>query len=255
LLETGSGFRPRRFFSGGEPGFPFGAICAVPVLFPLALAGAPGLAASGLLVFLFHALKPVVREYFRRKKKSFRPITGKECLRLAGLYPIHSALSLAVFPCYALCCLAGGVGPVIAFPPPGFFCVSLFLSYRAEASVDRNLFFPLPIGGKVRPRALFPPALPVFLAAFVAALLLPVSPPPSRAGSYGPLPGPEDYAAHAEFQASFSRRSLYGESNYGSYPAGEDGLISGFVPEPPLPPPSLPPYPPELEELFRLFSD
>ncbi|MDR0585959.1 MAG: hypothetical protein LBG26_01835, partial [Treponema sp.] len=131
---------------------------------------------------------------------------------------------------------------------------SLFLSHKAEASVERNAFFPLPISGKIRPRAVVPPALPVFLlAALAAALPRPVSSP--RSTPYGPLPGPKAYAVHAEFQASFSRRSLYGESDYGSYPVGEDGLISGFVPaEPPLPFPALPPYPPELEELSRLFS-
>ena len=251
---TGTGAPVRRFLGNGEPGFPFGALCAVPVLFPLALTGAPGLAASGFFVLLFHASKPVIREYFRRYRKSFRPMTGTERRELAGLYPFHCAAALSVFPCYVLCCLAGGISPVVALPAPFFFCVSLFLSHKAEASVERNAFFPLPISGKIRPRTVVPPALPVFLlAALAAALLQPASSP--RSASYGPLPGPEAYAVHAEFQASFSRRSLYGESNYGSYPVGKDGLISGFVPaEPPLPLHSLPPYPPELEELFRLFS-
>jgi hypothetical protein len=261
LLEAGKRVAGiRRFFGGGEPVFLFGALCAVPVLFPLALTGAPGLAASGFFVLLFHTSKPVVREYFRRYRKSFRPMARNEYRELAGLYPFHCVLSLGVLPCYVLCCLRGGISPVIALPAPFFFCVSLFLSYKAEASVDRNAFFPLPISGKVRLRALFPPALPVFLAAFAAAafaatLPQPASAPSPRSASYGPLPGPEEYAAHAEFQAEFSRRSLYGESNYGSYPVGEDGLISGFVPEPPLPLPPLPPYPPELEELSRLFAD
>ncbi|MDR2144257.1 MAG: hypothetical protein LBP29_07805 [Treponema sp.] len=257
LLEAGkrvTGTRPpaRRFSGNGEPPFPPGALCAVPALFPLALTGAPGLAASGLFVLLFHSLKPVAREYFRHYRKSFRPMTGNECRELAGLYPFHCAAALSVFPCYILCCLAGGISPVIALPAPFFFCASLFLSHKAEASVDRNAFFPLPIGGKVRLRALFPPALPVFLAAFAVAAFTagqPASAPFPRSASYGPLPGPEAYAVHAEFQTSFSRRSLYGESNYGSYPLGEDGLISGFVPAPPLPFSPLPPYPPELEEL------
>ncbi|MDR0403771.1 MAG: hypothetical protein LBH35_09310 [Treponema sp.] len=260
LWETlsAAGTRPsppdRRFSGGGEPGFPFGAFCAVPVLFPLALAGAPGLMAAGLFVVLFHASKPVLREYFRRYRKSFRSMKGNEGRELAGLYPLHRAVGLGIFPAYVLCCLVGGISPLIALPAPFFFCVSLFLSGKAEAAVDRNVFFPLPISGKVRPRALFPPALPVFLAAFALALSRPVSPPSPRSAPYGPLPGPEAYAAHAEFQASFSRRSLYGERSYGSYPVGEDGLISGFVPDPPAPLPSFPPYPPELEELARLFS-
>jgi hypothetical protein len=254
--SAGGALSARRFFGRGEPGFLFGACCAVPVLFPLSLAGAPGIAASGLFVILFHAAKPVLREYFRRcrkgYRKSFRSTMGNEIRDLAGLYPFHCAVSLGVFPAYILCCLAGGISPVIAFPAPFFFCVSLFLSFGAEASVDRNAFFPLPIGGKIRPGALIPPALPVFLvacavAAFAAAQ--PASTPFPHSGSYGPLPGPEEYAAHAEFQASFLRRSLYGERNYGSYPAGEDGLISGFVPAGPDPLPPFPPYPPELEEL------
>jgi hypothetical protein len=254
LTEAGPGRRGRqvRRFSG-EPGFVFGALCAVPVLFPLALAGAPGLAAAGLFVLLFHASKPVIREYFRHYRKGFRSMTGNERRELAGLYPFHCALSLGVFPVYALCCLAGGISPVIAVPAPFFFCLSLFLSRKAEASVTRNVFFPLPIRGKIRPGALIPPALPVFLAAAAAALLLPASGPLPRSVPYGPLPGPEAYAAHAEFQASFSRRSLYGERNYGVYPIGEDGLISGFVPAAPALP--LPPPPPELEELFRLFAE
>jgi hypothetical protein len=259
ILETGPPVRRspsvRRSSGRGETGFRFGAFCAVPVLFPLALTGAPGLAASGFFVILFHVTKPVLREYFRREKKRFHPMTGKDYRELAGLYPLHCALSLGVFPCYILCCLVGGINPVVAFSQPLFFCVSLFLSYRAEASVERNVFFPLPIGGRIKLRALFPPALPVFLAAFAAALLQPVSPPSLRSDFYGPLPGPEEYAVHAEFQASFARRSLYGETNYGTYPTGEDGLISGFIPEPPLPLPSLPSYPPELEELSRLFPD
>jgi hypothetical protein len=258
LLETGSGTRrpasARRSPGIEEKGFRFGAFCAVPVFFPLALTGAVGLVASGLFVTLFHALKPVLREYFRREKKRFRPMTGKECRELAGLYPVHCALGLGFFPCYILCCFAGGINPVVAFLQPLLFCVSLFLSYKAEASVERNAFFPLPISGRIRMRGLIPPALPVFLAGFVVALLQPAVPPPPRSGLYGPLPGPEEYAVHAEFQASFARRSLYGETNYGSYPAGEDGLISGFVPAEPAFSP-LPPYPPELEELFRLFTD
>jgi hypothetical protein len=248
----------RRFFGREEPGFPFGAFCAVPVLFPLALTGVPGLAVSGFFVILFHALKPVLREYFRHYRKGFRPMTGTERRELAGLYPFHCAVSLGIFPVYVLCCIAGGTSPVVTLSAPFFFCVSLFLSYKAEASVERNAFFPLPISGKIRAGALVFPALPVFLtacaaAAFTAALPRPASVSFPRSAPYGPLPGPEEYAAHAEFQAEFSRRSLYGENNYGSYPTGEDGLISGFVPvEPSLPP--LPPYPPELEELSRLFS-
>jgi hypothetical protein len=259
LLEAGkrrAGNRPpvRRFFGSGEPGFLFGAFCAVPVLFPLVLAGVPGLAASGLFVILFHASKPIIREYFRHYRKGFRPMTGTERRELAGLYPFHCAVDLGVFPAYVFCCLAGGISPVIALPAPFLFCVSLFLSCKAEASADRNVFFPLPISGKIRPGALILPVLPVFLAACaVFAAAQPVSAPFSYSASYGPLPGPGEYAAHAEFQASFSRRSLYGESNYGSYPAGEDGLISGFVPaEPSLSP--LPPYPPELEKLSELFA-
>jgi hypothetical protein len=247
-VKRGAGTRlPGRRFSG-EPGFLFGAICAVPVLFPLALAGVPGLAASGLFVILFHASKPVMREYFRHYRKGFRPMTGAERRELAGLYPFHRAVGLGVFPVYVFCCLAGGISPVIALPAPFLFCVSLFLSYKAEASADRNAFFPLPISGKIRPGALIPPVFLAACAVFAAALSQPASAPFPYSAPYGPLPGPEAYAAHAEFQASFSRRSLYGESNYGSYPTGEDGLISGFVPaEPSLP--SLPPYPPELEEL------
>jgi hypothetical protein len=196
-----------------------------------------------------------MREYFRHYRKGFRPMTWAERRELAGLYPFHCAVSLGAFPFYVLCCLAGGISPVVAIPVPFLFCVSLFLSYTAEASVERNVFFPLPISGKIRPGALLPPALPVFLAAFaVAAFAAPsASAPFPASASYGPLPGPEAYTAHAEFQASFSRRSLYGESSYGSYPAGEDGLISGFVPGEPSPP-TLPPRPPELDELFRLFS-
>jgi hypothetical protein len=257
LQEAGSGKRgsagrgPVRRFSG-EPGFLFGALCAVPVLFPLALTGAPGLAASGLFVLLFHTVKPVLREYFRHYRKGFRSMTGNERRELAGFYPFHCALSLGIFPCYILCCLVGGISPVIALPASFFFCLSLFFSYKAEASMDRNAFFPLPISGKIRLRTLVSPALPVFLAASIVVLLQPVSAPLPRSAPYGPLPGPEAYAAHAEFQASFSRRSLHGESNYGSYPAGEDGLISGFVPTEPVLP--VLPVPPELEELFRLFS-
>jgi hypothetical protein len=246
----------RRFFGGEEPGFPFGAFCAVLVLLPLALAGVLGLAAAGLFVILFHVSKPVIREYFRHYRKGFRPITGTERRELVGLYPFHLAVGLGVFPAYVLCCLSGGISPVIALPAPFLFCVSLFLSYKAEASADRNTFFPLPISGKIRPGALIPPALPFFLAACAVAAFTAQQPafaPFPRSVPYGPLPGPEEYAAHAEFQASFSRRSLYGEHNYGSYPIGEDGLISGFVPaEPSLLP--LPPYPPELEELSRLFA-
>jgi hypothetical protein len=236
LSETakGTAFVRKLWKSQAGPGFFFGALCAAPVLAPLALAGAPGVIGAGLLAAAFCLSKPLFGEYFRSYRRGFRHLKKTEFWELCALFPQQLAASLACLALYVLCCVLGKIHPFVAAAPAILLFPVTFNAWKADATSLRNVFFPLPITGKIQLKSLFPLIFLVFLLAAVPAFFLrPYSAEsapgqaPSGTAAYGPMPAEAEFRAHAEFQASFSRRPLHGgEAAYGSYVLGEDGLLS-----------------------------
>jgi hypothetical protein len=153
------------------------------------------------------------------------------------------------------------------------FCGMSALAFLVEFSMEKTRghvrFAPVPIRNLFPGWSLFPRSAAPFALAAVAALIV----PPLLPGSGSAVSGLQEaqpflitaaeYEAHADFQASFSFRSLNGQEEahlpdtpYLRYALGEDGLIREISETPALPeaaPGSFPPFP--LEGLTRFLGE
>jgi hypothetical protein len=213
----------------------FAALAVLPALGFFALAGPEGIAMGGLLAAVFSLLRGALGEYFYRAGKK-----GRELKFIYNAYPLELAASGVLLALYGGFCIVGCLSPAAV---PGFiaFIPALLLPPWLQARRARHMFFPLPVK---RPAfaSLFPPVLPVFTAAFFAAIIAGSFETPENspgAGSWGTLPGRQEWESHAAYQRNFSlnalpvKISLEGYSPgrskpYGSY-TSEGGLIDGFI--------------------------
>jgi hypothetical protein len=234
------------------------------------------------LAAVFSLLREALREYFRRTYGVKRARLKRELAFVCAAYPRELAAAAVLLALYGGCCVLGRLPPRFAIPGFAAFIPALLLPPWAEGRRAENTFFPLPLKKQPLGR-LFPPALPVFTLAFLAAAgfsfladassasgVSPDSPTavdtvnsPDSVNSvnsvdsvnWGKLPSPAEYEAHRAFQRNFSLRSLNSAngSAYGSYVVGSDGLVAGFIPLPPEAPPQSA-YDAALEELSRSLA-
>jgi hypothetical protein len=211
----------------------------LPIFLPLAWGGYAGLALGALLSGLWGFAGEPLREFFARRAYA-RPLReGRKGASLRGRVFFLNGLGvllllLLVVPVYLLGRLP--LLPLIA--ALGSFSIVLLLSFKLETGTGSHIrFTPLKILSRRREtlRALI--LMGPFALASCAGLLFSLFfsrplPPSAPALEEGYLVSPEDYRAHADFQASFSLRPLGGgpSPGYFSYYLGEDGLISGREP-------------------------
>jgi hypothetical protein len=248
-----------------------------PMMFPLALWGAPGLALAALFVLLGSLAAEPLRELWAR---TGRPGTNRKnrkapSLLKAGTYRFRVGYCLLLVPFFFVIPWIGGIPPLPAFLNlaglGGLY--ALRLSFETRRKFPR--FVPLPIlsspafaGKSAVPWPMLPFALASCLALFIG------SPGPGSraipgagaAGRNGALESfretwpflvrEEDYQAHVKFQMGFSRRAFQpltaggfpgAGSGYFHYTVGEDGLVAGVLPaveEPGFPwEAEIPPFP------------
>ena len=242
----------------------------LPLLAPLSLNGAGGFMLAGILAACSVWLKPACLElailFSHRPSRKDRP---RLFLRdVYAPYRTQWLLAPVFLAAYTLIAVATDVQPVIAAGVfaacAGMVILSLRLVVRGRAR--RIRFSPLPIQARHSFNFAFSlAALPFAAAALCAVLIAPlvsVSPaavPASLAG--GVIISEDEYRAHADFQAAFSRRPLGRQDDarsYAAYTTGPDGLIVPAAPPPGgfqsggIKPEALPPFP--LKHLMDFLS-
>ncbi|MDR2517771.1 MAG: hypothetical protein LBC88_10395 [Spirochaetaceae bacterium] len=225
-------------------------LAVLPVLGLLSLAGSGAFALGGILAALAGNLATPARLLLRGGAENAGP---------SGRFWERGCAAPGLFALAVAAVLCSGAGLLQGFAAlSAVTLVTALLVHAREAEQGRRRFTPLPILGKFREerrfRALLPdtspsggPVVPVtalpwaVLAAVAALLSLEAAPSGGKPGGFsmGPVPGPEDWAAHAAFQSAFSLRPLGGGEEepppWRGFRVESDGLIvpgdeaDGFV--------------------------
>jgi hypothetical protein len=272
--NLGAGSRPRR---GGFSGPAARSrrregrrllLLLAPMMFPLALWGAPGLALAALFLLLGSLAAEPLRELWARtgrpganRKKHKAPSLLK-----AGAYRFLVGYSLLLVPFFFVIPWIGGIPPLLALLNLAGLGGLYVLRLGFETRREFPRFVPLPIlsspafaGKPAVPWPMLPFALASCLALFIGSPGVRAVPGAGALESFREtwpfLVREDDYQAHVKFQMGFSRRAFQpltaggspGASGYFHYTVGEDGLVAGVLPgveEPGFPQEAeVPPFP------------